>query len=180
MNIARLKIDARGFTLIEAMISMFFLAFIVADMGLVDTYAKRSSNAARRLTEASLIAEGVLEKSRNTSYLNLNTQFSAADNPPDPIMFDLNRDGVLESYSETCNPASPPDPTTTTVTVCTAAVGLYAVTRTVTPFDPSTNAEVPAQLFTNSIAADVDVVVTWVNAQGAQQQIRVATTRSKL
>jgi Tfp pilus assembly protein PilV len=172
-------LDARGFTLIEAMISLFFLAFIVTDMGLVDTYAKRSTNAARRLTEANTIAEGVLEKSRNTAYIYLNYQFSSADTPPDPIRFDLNKDGVAENYDETCNPASPPNAATTTVTVCTAAVGPYTVTRTVTPFDPTGNVQVPAQLLKDSIAADVDIVVTWVDSKGPQQ-IRVTSTRSKL
>lgn len=178
MNILRPKLDARGFTLIEAMISMFFLAFIVGEMVMVDTYAKRSTNLARRLTEANMIAEGVLEKSRNTSYANLNTQFSNADVPPDPIMFDLDKNGTLEQYNETCNPASPP-PATATQTVCTAAIGSYTVTRTVTPFNPTTNALAPTQAFVNSIAADVDIVVTWAVSSGTQQ-IRVSTSRSKL
>lgn len=177
MKIFRVKLDARGFTLIEAMISMFFLAFIVGEMVMVDTYAKRSTNLARRLTEANMLAEGVLEKSRNTTYTSLNTQFNNLDTPPDPIMFDLDKNGTLEQYNETCNPASPP-PASTTVTVCTAAVGSYTVTRTITPFDPTTNAQAPTQLFTASIAADVDVVVAWSTASGTQQ-IRVSTSRSK-
>ena len=179
MTNARVQLDQRGFTMIEAMISMLLLAFIVTGMGVVDTYAKRSTSYARRLTEANMVAEGILEKSRNTTYVNLNTQFSAADTPADPIMFDLNKDGVMEAFSETCTPASPPDPATTTVTVCTAAVDTYTVTRTVTPFNPTTNVPAPAQLFRDSLCADVDVVVTWTDSSGARE-VRIATSRSKL
>jgi prepilin-type N-terminal cleavage/methylation domain-containing protein len=88
-----------GFTLIEVMISMFFLAFIVGEMAMVTTMARRSSAQARRVTDANMLAEAVLEKSRNTDWINLNTRSS--------IVFDLNRDGIVESYNETCTPATP-------------------------------------------------------------------------
>jgi len=160
------RFDASGFTLIEAMISLFFIAFMVGEMSAVSMYAKRSSALARRLIEANLIAEGVLEKSRNVAYLNLNTQFSSLDISPDPIMFDTNRDGVVESYNETCAAVG-------LAAQCSSVVGTYGVTRTVTPLLPA------GSTFATSYGAEVDVLVTWSDASGAKQ-VRVSTVRSKL
>ena len=75
---------AAGFTLIEVMISMFFLSFMVGEMAMISTYARRSSAYAQRVTEANMLAEAVLEKSRNTAWNNLNTRFSAARHPRGP------------------------------------------------------------------------------------------------
>ena len=61
----------RGFTLIEVMISMFFMLFIIESVLMTNLYAQRSAMYARRLTSANLIAEQHLEKSRNTDYDNL-------------------------------------------------------------------------------------------------------------
>lgn len=167
MDAVRSERSAAGFTLIEAMISMFFIAFIVGEMAMVSGYARRSSARARHVTEANMLAEGVLEKSRNAAYTNLNTRFSALDNPPDPIVFDLTKDGVLEQYSETCA-------TTGTVTTCTCTADLYTVTRTVTPFLPSA-----AVAFASSTAADIGVTVAWTDDRGAAHQVRLATVRAK-
>lgn len=170
---------AAGFTIIEAMISMFFIAFIVGEMAMVANYGRRASAFARRVTEANMIAEGMLEKSRNTAYTNLNTPFSALDTPADPIMFDLTRDGALESYSETCVP-SPPT-ATTVVSTCTAAVGVFTVTRTISPVIPAVTTA-----FKDSIGAAVDIVVTWtvVETSGGSKvnvpkEVRVSTIRSR-
>lgn len=176
MNVHRSRLDARGFTLIEAMISMFFVAFMVGEMAAVSMYAKRSTSFARRIAEANLIAEGVLEKSRNTAYLNLNTQFSAADSPPDPIMFDANRDGVVESSSETCAAPVSPTPCPTTATECKSTVGTYDVVRCITPLQTATT---PPVSFAASYGADVDVLVSWTDTKGTQQ-VRVSSVRSKL
>ncbi len=167
MKTRRVAGNTAGFTLIEAMISMFFIAFIVGEMAMVSTYAKRSTNYARRLTEANMIAEGVLEKARNAAYVNLNTTFSAMDNPSDPIVFDLNKDGIGESYSETCA-------TTGTVTTCTATAQTYTITRTVTPYQPSA-----ATPFNASTAADIDILVSWADDKGVGHQIRVTSVRTK-
>jgi Tfp pilus assembly protein PilV len=161
-----------GFTLIEVMISMFFLSFIVGEMAMISTYARRSTANAQRVIEANMLAEAVLEKSRNTAWNHLNTRFSALDAPADPIVFDLNRDGVVESYSETCNPATPS--ATTVATTCTCTAGLYTITRTVTPYLPSA-----ATPFDQSIAADIAVVVGWTDARGSARQIDIATVRTK-
>ncbi|HEY5999653.1 MAG TPA: prepilin-type N-terminal cleavage/methylation domain-containing protein [bacterium] len=159
---------AAGFTLIEVMISMFFLAFIVGEMAMISTYARRSTAFAQRLTEANMFAEAVLEKSRNTAWNNLATRFSALDTPPDPIVFDLNKDGVVESYNETCVAGG-------TVTTCTAVAGAYTIERTVTQYLPTAGAA-----FTSATtAADLGVTVRWTDAKGVAQQVRVATVRAK-
>jgi prepilin-type N-terminal cleavage/methylation domain-containing protein len=177
-----------GFTLIEVMISMFFLAFIVGEMAMVTTMARRSSAQARRVTDANMLAEAVLEKSRNTAWNNLNTSFSAADNPPDPIKFDLEGipvaplyeplppDGILEEFSETCTTAGG-------VTTCTCVMNakpprqtmaIYTVTRTVRPYRPP-----GATTLAASTAADISVAVSWTDARGQAQQIRLDTVRTK-
>ena len=166
------RAPAAGFTLIEVMISMFFLAFIVGEVAMVSMYARRSTAYAQRVTEANMLAEAVLEKSRNTAWSHLNTRFSALDAPPDPIVFDVTRDGIVESYNETCNPAVPT--ATTVATTCTCSAGPYTLTRTVAPYLPSA-----ATPYDQSTAADVSVAVGWVDARGASHQIRIATVRSK-
>ena len=161
-----------GFTLIEVMISMFFLAFIVGEVAMVSMYARRSTAYAQKVTEANMLAEAVLEKSRNTAWNHLNTRFSALDAPPDPIVFDLTRDGIVESYNETCTPATPS--ATTVVTTCTCVAGPYTIARTVAPYLPSA-----ATPYDQSTAADVSVAVSWTDARGGPHQIRIATVRSK-
>jgi prepilin-type N-terminal cleavage/methylation domain-containing protein len=154
-----------GFTLIEVMISLFFLAFIVVELANVSTYARRSTAYARRLTEANMLAEAVLEKSRNTAWNNLNNLFSGASS----IKFDSDRNGTLESYNETY--VTPP-PAATVVTNCT--VGVYTVTRTMRWFLPST-----ATMFSQLTAMDIAVTVKWKNTKGADEQISITTVRAK-
>jgi len=60
-----------GFTLVESMIAMFFLSFLVAEMGMIFMYASRNTNLAQRITRANALADEALEKSRNTAYENL-------------------------------------------------------------------------------------------------------------
>lgn len=62
---------AAGFTLVESMIAMFFLAFIVGEMGMIFVYASRNTNLAQRVTRANALADEAIEKSRNTAYNNL-------------------------------------------------------------------------------------------------------------
>jgi len=63
----------RGFTLIEVMISMFFMMFIIQGLAMVSLYAQRSGIYARRLTSANILAEKALERYRNIDYDNLLT-----------------------------------------------------------------------------------------------------------
>ena len=167
MRTRRAVAGAAGFTMIEVMISMFFLSFIVGEMAMVSTYARRSTAYAQRVIEANMLAEAVLEKSRNTAWPNLPTRFSALDNPPDPIVFDLNRDGIVESYNETCASAG-------NVTTCTAAAGPYTLTRTVRPYLPNAGAA-----FTACTAADVGVTVDWTDAKGEPHRVQLVTVRAK-
>jgi Tfp pilus assembly protein PilV len=60
-----------GFTIIESMIAMFFLAYIVSQMGIVLMYASRTTNLSQRVTRANALAEEAVEKSRNTAYNSL-------------------------------------------------------------------------------------------------------------
>ena len=68
-----LKKKEEGFTLIEVMITMFFLTFIVQGITMVSLYAQRSGIYARRLTSANILAEQSMERYRNTDYDNLPT-----------------------------------------------------------------------------------------------------------
>ena len=188
---------AAGFTLIEAMISMFFISFIVGEMAMVTTYSRRSTAYARRVTEANMLAEGVLEKSRNIAYNNINLRFSALNTPADPIRFDLDKNGTMESFSESCPPptppgGNPPHPTApaSPATQCGVDVGPYTVTRTVTPYLPSA-----AAAFGSSTAVDIDILVRWMDASKHAtddvqvevspgnvvfiHQVRVSTVRTK-
>lgn len=165
-----------GFTLIEAMISLFLLAFIVAEMAAVSTYAQKATNFSRRLTEANMLAEGVLDKSGNTAYNSLIVRFSELESPPNPIVFDLvGKDGVVENYNETCTAGVPGLQDTT----CTTTAGLYTITRTVTPLP--VNPADPQPTFAASLLARVDVVVNWAGPGpvGEAQQIAMSTVRSK-
>jgi Tfp pilus assembly protein PilV len=62
-----------GFTLIEVMISMFFMMFIIQGLAMISLYAQRSGIYARRLTSANILAEKALERYRNIDYDNLAT-----------------------------------------------------------------------------------------------------------
>ncbi len=73
MKLFPLKRKEEGFTLIEVMITMFFLTFIVQGLAMVSLYAQRSGIYARRLTSANIIAEQAMEQYRNTDYDNLPT-----------------------------------------------------------------------------------------------------------
>ena len=192
MNTQLQRRNTDGFTIIEAMISMFFIAFIVGEMAMVSGYAANSSSYARRLTEANMLADAVLEQSRNTTYVNLNTRFSSLDAttvpayPGDAIKFDLNKDGTAESYDETCTPATPDDTTLSVVcesnpgiTVGGATVLTYKVKRTVASFRPTTSTPFNSSTGTSSTAATVDVEVSWVDSRGGAQAVRVSTVRAK-
>lgn len=155
-----------GFTLIEAMISMFFIAFIAGEMGMVMSYSSRSSNLARRITEANLFAEQVQESCRNAPYANLQI----------PLQFTLTSPGsgapITATESGACAtvPAAP--------AVCQQSTILqYTWERTVTPIPIPPSTVTPT--YAMSALANIDVVVKWTDAQGAPQQVIVSTTRSK-
>jgi Tfp pilus assembly protein PilV len=149
MKRLRITLSGKGFTIIESMIAMFFLAYIVGQMAMLSIYASRTSNAARRLTRANLLADEALEKSRNTAYNNLQLANAA--------------------LGEACA-------TTGTVATCTSTLdGIFTRVRTVSPFDKNGN---PVALISSN-QSDVDVAVSFNDASGNAQTIRVASVVSR-
>ena len=142
-----------GFTLIEAMIAMFFVAFMVAEMGTVMSYASRNTNFSQRITRANTLADEAIEKSRNTAFENL--QF--------PVV----------ALGEACTSAGG------NAVACTSTLdgGRFARARTVTPRDSS----LPPGTTTLAISqkADVDATVSYTDARGASQVIRVGSIISR-
>lgn len=135
--------DERGFTIIEAMIAMFFLAFIAGEMGMITVYASHNTNLAQRITRANQLADEAIERSRNTAYNNLQLANTA--------------------LGEACVTAG-------TVATCTSSLdnGRFTRVRTVSPL-PSGTALV------SSNQSDVDVQVTFTDARGNPQAIRVTS-----
>lgn len=131
-----------GFTLVESMIAMFFLSFLVAEMGMMFMYATRNTNLSQRITRANGLADEAIEKSRNTAYENLELANTA--------------------LGEACT-------TSGTVATCTSTVdGRFTRVRTVSPLPAGT-------ALASSNQTDVDVVVSFVDAKGTPQTIRVAS-----
>jgi len=144
--------EQAGFTLVESMIALFFVAFMVAEMGMVMSYASRNTNLSQRITRANALAEEAIEKSRNTAFNNL--QFP------------------ITALGETCTANG-------NVATCTSTLdgGRFARVRTVTPRDsslpPGTTTLVDSQ------KVDVDVTVSYSDARGAAQVIRVGSIISR-
>lgn len=153
----RLRIaGAEGFTLIETMIAMFFIAFMVGEMAMVSVYASRSSNVSRRLTEANNLAVEIVEACRITAYPNLQNNLSVRLWNPAA--------GGTQAFTDACAVAG-------TTATCTGSALGYSWTRTVTPV-PSTAA------FLSSNSADVAVVVGWTDDRGGAHSVRLATVLS--
>jgi len=136
-----------GFTIIESMIAMFFLAYIVSQMGMVMLYASRTTNLSQRVTRANALAEEAVEKSRNTAYNSLQLANSA--------------------LGEACS-------VTGAVATCTSALdgNRFTRVRTVSPLPAGT-----ALLSSNQSV--VDVAVSFTDARGNPQVIRVASIVSR-
>lgn len=138
-----------GFTLVESMIAMFFLAFMVAEMGMIMTFASRNTNLSQRIARANALADEAIEKSRNTAYQSL--QLANAN------------------LAEGCGPI------TGNVATCTSTPdnGRFTRVRTITPRDTS----FPPGVTTLSLSqkADVDVTVTFTDLRGNPQVIRVGS-----
>ena len=133
---------AAGFTLIESMIAMLFLAYIVGQLGLVFVYASRNTNLSQRTTRANQLADEAVEKSRNTAYNNLQL--------------------VNAALAEACT-------VTGTVATCTSTIdGRFTRVRTVSPLPAGT-------VLISSNQSDVDVVVSFTDARGNPQTVRVAS-----
>jgi len=134
---------AAGFTLIESLIAMFFLFYIVGQMGSIFIYASRNTNLSQRITRANQLAEEAVEKSRNTAYNNLQQA-----------------NGLLgESGAAAASHTS-------------TIAGKFTRVRTVSPLPTGT-------ALVSSNQSDVDVVVSFTDARGNAQTIRVASVVSR-
>lgn len=146
-----------GFTLVESMIAMFFLSYIVGQMALVTVYASRNTNLSQHITRANAFADEALEKSRNTAFDNLQLP-----------------NGTL---GETCT-------TSGFVATCTSALdaGRYARTRMISPLTVDYTTVPPTYTsvaLASSNQADVDVTVSFTDARGNPQVIRVKSIISR-
>ena len=146
-----------GFTIIESMIAMFFLAYIVSQMGIVLMYASRTTNLSQRVTRANALAEEAVEKSRNTAYNSLQLANAA--------------------LGESCTVSG-------TVATCTSALdgNRFTRVRTVSPksCDYTTNPATCTDIaLLSSNRSDVDVTVSFADARGTPQTIRVASIVSR-
>ena len=140
-----------GFTLVESMIAMFLLAYIVTQLAALTVAASRNTNLSRRTTTANQLADEAIEKSRNTAYNSMGD--------------------AIAGLGETCVSAAP-------VSTCTSTVepgNPYTRVRTITPRD---SALTPIAL-ASSNQADVDVAVSFTDARGTVQTIRVASVISR-
>jgi Tfp pilus assembly protein PilV len=144
-----------GFTLIESMIAMLFLSYIVGQMAMLTVYASRNTNFAQRVTRANALADEAVEKSRNSSFNNLQLP--------------------LGGLGETCTMAA-------NVATCTSSLdaGRYTRARRVSPWtiDYTTNTYTSTPV-ASSNQADVDVTVSFVDANGNAQAIRVVSIVSR-
>ena len=140
-----------GFTLVESMIAMFLLAYIVTQLAALTVAASRNTSLSRRTTTANQLADEAIEKSRNTAFDNLQLPIAA--------------------LGEACVTAAP-------VATCTSTVNPgnpYTRVRTITP---RTSAGAPIVL-ASSNQADIDVTVSYTDAQGAVQTLMVASIVSR-
>jgi Tfp pilus assembly protein PilV len=141
-----------GFSLIEAMIAMFFVAFMATEMGMVMTFSSRNSNLSQRISRANALADEAIEKSRNTAYPSLQLPSSV----------------LLESCT-----------TSGQIVTCTSTPdnGRFTRVRTITPRDTS----FPPGITVLDISqkADIEVRVTFTDLQGNPQEIRVGSIISR-
>jgi len=180
------KRATHGFTLIEAIIALFFISFIVGEVALVSVLATRSNAYAQRLSQANKIAEALIEKCRNKSFVGLDDPFSAANAPQDPLEVDevlSETSTVTKQYNECCTPpftlpcaAAGPLALGGTRT-CTLNTVLFKVDRTVSYW--SYNNAVPpaavAALDGVALWADIGVTVSWTDSRQATNQIQMMT-----
>jgi prepilin-type N-terminal cleavage/methylation domain-containing protein len=99
-SVSSARRDCGGFTLIEVMITMFFLSFIIQGLAMVQIHAQRSGIHARRITTANILAERALEKYRNTDFDNLPLH-DAEQNCYDVHMAFVTCGGARDYFTET-------------------------------------------------------------------------------
>lgn len=140
-----------GFTLVESMIAMFFLAFMVGEMALVDVGAKRSAHLARQITKANTYADEGMEKTRNVNYAKL--QLASGN---------MNETCTIAGNIATCTSIAPIE-------------GVFTRRRIVTPLDAANAVTTLAA----SGKVDVVVTVTFTDARRTPQRVSVASVMTK-
>ena len=140
-----------GFTLVESMIAMFFLAFIVTQLAALSVAAGRNTNLSKRITLANQLADEAIEKSRNTAYENLQLANAALGET-------CTAAGLVVSCTSTVNPGNP-----------------YTRVRTISP--RTSGGALIALASSNQ--TDIDVTVSFTDARGTVQAIRVASVVSR-
>jgi len=140
-----------GFTLVESMIALFFLAFLVSELAMVDVGAKRSAHLARQITKANTFADEGMEKTRNILYAKL--QLPSGN---------MNETCAIAGNIATCTSIAPIE-------------GVFTRRRIVTPLDAA-NA---VTTLGASGKTDVVVTVTFTDARGTPQRVSVASVMTK-
>jgi hypothetical protein len=165
---------AGGFTLVEAMISLFFVAFIVSQLAMISIHGAHTSTLARRVTRANMLADEAIEKTRNRAFPNIQT---AMNDPATALLGETScavgmdydfttKTAIAVAEVVTCPPMSPLPP---------PIERLYRRYRIVRPLDK--NGAITSLASSNK--AQVDVIVDFNDVQGNPRQIRVSSVVSR-
>lgn len=158
-----------GFTLVEAMISLFFVAFIVSQLAMISIHGAHTSTLARRVTKANMLADEAIEKTRNRAFPNIQDEINDLGEASCDAGMDYDfTAGTAVAVAEVviCPPMSPLPP---------KIDGVYRRYRIVRPID-STGA---IDALANCSKAQVDVIVDFFDVQGNPRQIRVSSVVSR-
>ena len=156
-------LKAGGFTLVEAMISLFFVAFIASQLAMISIHGRQTSALARRVARANMLADVAIEKTRNRAFENV--QDAIADLGETSCAIGTDYDTAVAEVV-TCPPRSPLPP---------LIEGLYRRHRIVTPLDPSGAIDV----LNECNKARVDIIVDFTDARGNPRQVLVSSVVSR-
>ena len=154
-----------GFTLVEAMISLFFVAFIVSQLAMISIHGAHTSTLARRVTKANMLADEAIEKTRNRAFPSI--QIAIGDLGEASCDAGMDYDTAVLEVA-TCPPRSPLPPMIDRV---------YRRSRIVRPLDSSAPPAIAALASCNQ--AQVDVIVEFTDVRGTLRQVRVSSVVSR-
>lgn len=164
-----------GFSFLEVMVALFLLSLIVGEMAMISISATRTGTLAQRLGRANMIAEAVLETSRNTAFEKLDTQWFS----------DLNGDGVWSAGEprESKSVAGTRSDLSWEYDLPngTRIAPVFSRVRAVEFFKYADAAATPQAVATAATAtwAAVTVTVAWTDAKGRAQQLQLQSRISK-
>ena len=161
------KEKAGGFTLVEAMISLFFVAFIASQLAMISIHGAHTSALARRVTKANMLADEAIEKTRNVPFPNIQNPIGDLGETSCAANMDFDT-AVLEVV--TCPPRSPLPPMIDRV---------YRRYRIVRPIIDSTVDPVVIGPLVSCNKAQVDVIVEFTDVRGTLRQVRVSSVVSR-